>query len=109
MHAAAAAADTFGPRSAAIIGWGRKWCSSCVSAVATTVARLVFMVPQQSTPLVVRHSRARGNRKPLKTAGLNLEYGNLSGGIASTGLTMTLDGTRTMKWVACALNSRVFA
>ena len=61
----------------------------------------MFMAPQQSTPLVVRHSRARSNQKPLKTAGLNLKYGNLSGGIASTDLTMTLDGSRTMGWVAC--------
>ena len=77
-----------------------------MSAIATTAARLVFMAPQQSTPLVVRHSRARSNRKPLKTAGLNLKYGNLSGGIASTDLAMVLDGTRIRrKWVARLLNS----
>ena len=45
----------------------------------------------------------------MKTAGLNLKYGNLSGGIASTDLTMNIDGTRTKRWVACALNSREFA
>ena len=67
------------------------------------------MLPQESTPVVVRSSKPQKHPHPPKktrcTFKNNSLYQDLSGGIASTDLTMTLDGTRAMGWVACVARS----